>query len=518
MKITDLRIVNTIIPFKDKWKFAFTASFIMGMLVHFYMFTHNLLSHDAAGTFYYSADYIDHGRWFLKSICSLSSYFQLPWVTGLLSVFYLSISIVILVEIFDIENKISIVVIAGFLVTFPSLAATFSYVFVADGYMFGVLCACLSVLMVQKIKFGYIWGAIPLAFSLGVYQAYLSIAILLIMLLLIVQILDSESSVRSILIKIREYLLFGILGVVIDFICIKAALFITNSTLIDYQGASSINSFSLSIDNIMKSATMSVQGFAAFLKWPSISGYGIIKYVLMVYAVIFILTVLLVVRKNKIYNSPIKIVLLLLILAFTPFALEIIRFVIPDVWYHMLMYYPWCILFISVPVLHERYINMEKIYTGGGYCLLSNLAVICASIIIFVYFLISNIAYFNMDARMNKTYGMTLRMVDRIEQTDDFTFETPVVFIGSLRYSAQNKAMDYITGMIGTEANDILGNDWHYKLFIDHYLNLKFPTPDPQVIESIKNSEQFQDMPLWPAKDSGQMIDGTIVVKVNDNW
>ena len=24
----------------------------------------------------------------------------------------------------------------------------------------------------------------------------------------------------------------------------------------------------------------------------------------------------------------------------------------------------------------------------------------------------------------------------------------------------------------GTEANDILGNDWHYKLFIDHYLNL----------------------------------------------
>lgn len=208
-------------------------------------------------------------------------------------------------------------------------------------------------------------GAIPLAFSLGVYQAYLSIAILLIMLLLIVQILDSESSVRSILIKIREYLLFGILGVVIDFICIKAALFITNSTLIDYQGASSINSFSLSIDNIMKSATMSVQGFAAFLKWPSISGYGIIKYVLMVYAVIFILTVLLVVRKNKIYNSPIKIVLLLLILAFTPFALEIIRFVIPDVWYHMLMYYPWCILFISVPVLHERYINMEKIYTGG---------------------------------------------------------------------------------------------------------------------------------------------------------
>ena len=65
--------------------------------------------------------------------------------------------------------------------------------------------------------------------------------------------------VRSIRIKIREYLLFGILGVVIDFICIKAALFITNSTLIDYQGASSINSFSLSIDNIMKSATMSVQ-------------------------------------------------------------------------------------------------------------------------------------------------------------------------------------------------------------------------------------------------------------------
>lgn len=322
--------------------------------------------------------------------------------------------------------------------TFPALSSTFSYLYVADGYMLGVACACLSVLFVQKLKHGYLWGAIPLACSLGIYQAYLSISILLILLLLIIQILDSKSTVQQIFLKIKDYLLLGLFGAVIDFICMKAAL-LHQYEFDRLQGASSINQYSLSIDNILKSIEISIQEFFSFPQQSSISGYGFIKYILIAYAVIFILTVVLIIRKNKIYNNPIKIILLLLIFAFLPFALEIIRFVIPDVWYHMLMNYPWCILFISVPLLHELYINnVKEIYIGKGYCLLTNFAVICAIIIIFVYFLISNLAYFNMENRVNKVYGMTVRMVDRIEQVDGFTFETPVLFWGDTRYSTES--------------------------------------------------------------------------------
>lgn len=227
---------------------------------------------------------------------------------------------------------------------------------------------------------------------------------------------------------------------------------------------------------------------------------------------------MLIIRKNKIYNNPIKIILLLLIFAFLPFALEIIRFVIPDVWYHMLMNYPWCILFISVPLLHELYINnVKEIYIGKGYCLLTNFAVICAIIIIFVYFLISNLAYFNMENRVNKVYGMTVRMVDRIEQVDGFTFETPVLFWGDTRYSTESQADAYLEGLIGTTNNDFIISDIYYKVYIDNTLNLKFPTPDQQTIEKIRNNEQFRSMPLWPARDSVQMIEGVIVIKVNSN-
>lgn len=509
------RIGVTKVPIRDHWKFAFISSFVMGLLVHFSMLSHNLLNHDGAGAFYWPHSFVDHGRWLLKSVCSISTYFTMPWVTGILSIFYLSIAVTIIVEIFSIKNKISILLIAGFLMTFPALASVFSYLYVADGYMLGVLCACLAVLLVQKLKFGYLWGAIPLALSLGIYQAYLSVAILLIMLLLIIQILDSESTTRSILLKIKDYLILGGLGAVIDFICMKAALLITKMSLTDYQGASSINQFSLSIDNILKSITVSIQEFIAFPKWPSISGYGIIKYVLIAYAVIFILTVLLIIKKNRIHRNPIKILLLVLIFACIPFALEIIRFIIPDVWYHMLMFYPWCILFISVPILHERYLGQIDTIPSA---LLSNFAVIGAIMIIFVYFLISNLAYFNMEGRVNKTYGMTIRMVDRIEQVDGFTFETPVLFCGSIRYPTTNQTSGYLEGMIGTTGNDFIISDIFYKVYIDNTLNLKFPTPDQRTIETIKNSEQFKSMPLWPAKDSVQMIDGTIVVKVNDNW
>lgn len=512
------RIGVTKVPVKDNLKFAFASSFVIGILVHFSVLSNNLLNHDGAGAFYWPHSFVDHGRWLLKSVCSISTYFTIPWVTGILSILYLSIAITIIVEIFSIQQKVSILITASFLMTFPALSSTFSYLYVADGYMLGVACACLSVLFVQKLKHGYLWGAIPLACSLGIYQAYLSISILLILLLLIIQILDSKSTVQQIFLKIKDYLLLGLFGAVIDFICMKAALLITNMNLTDYQGASSINQYSLSIDNILKSIEISIQEFFSFPQQSSISGYGFIKYILIAYAVIFILTVVLIIRKNKIYNNPIKIILLLLIFAFLPFALEIIRFVIPDVWYHMLMNYPWCILFISVPLLHELYINNAKeMYIGKGYCLLTNLAVICAVIIIFVYFLITNLAYFNMENRVNKVYGMTVRMVDRIEQVDGFTFETPVLFYGDTRYSTESQADEYLEGLIGTTNNDFIISDIFYKVYIDNTLNLKFPTPDQQTIEKIRNNEQFRSMPLWPARDSVQMIEGVIVIKVNSN-
>ena len=80
-----------------------------------------------------------------------------------------------------------------------------------------------------------------------------------------------------------------------------------------------------------------------------------------------------------------------------------------------------------------------------------------------------------------------------------------------------DNAVSYTHLLIGTTNNDFIISDIFYKVYIDNTLNLKFPTPDQQTIEKIRNNEQFRSMPLWPARDSVQMIEGVIVIKVNSN-
>lgn len=87
------RIGVTKVPVKDNLKFAFASSFVIGILVHFSVLSNNLLNHDGAGAFYWPHSFVDHGRWLLKSVCSISTYFTIPWVTGILSILYLSIAI-----------------------------------------------------------------------------------------------------------------------------------------------------------------------------------------------------------------------------------------------------------------------------------------------------------------------------------------------------------------------------------------------------------------------------------------
>lgn len=62
---------------------------------------------------------------------------------------------------------------------FPALASTFAYVFTMDGYMLALFLAVLAVLFTAKYPRGYLTGAVCLAFSMGIYQAYLPFTILL---------------------------------------------------------------------------------------------------------------------------------------------------------------------------------------------------------------------------------------------------------------------------------------------------------------------------------------------------
>lgn len=136
-------------------------------------------NHDGLSSMYFDQNMITSGRWFLSVACGFSSYFTIPWIIGLIGLLWLALTAVALTELLELADPLVIMAVSGLLVSFPALASTFAYVFTMDGYMMALFLAILAVLFTKKQKKGWLAGAVCLAFSMGIYQAYLPFAILL---------------------------------------------------------------------------------------------------------------------------------------------------------------------------------------------------------------------------------------------------------------------------------------------------------------------------------------------------
>ena len=176
---------------KKEYAFPFCAAMIAGLLTHMYLFVNKFPNADAMTSFYFDQNMVTSGRWFLTVVCGISSYYDLNWVIGILSVLYLAVAAVFLSEFFEVKTLSVRVCIGTLLVTFPALTATFAYLYTADGYMLAFLLSVLAAHLTKKYKWGFVPGAICLACSIGSYQAYLAVTVVMCLLSLIMMCLQS---------------------------------------------------------------------------------------------------------------------------------------------------------------------------------------------------------------------------------------------------------------------------------------------------------------------------------------
>lgn len=65
-----------------------------------------LPNHDGLNNIYDAQRKFSSGRFFLSPFSGISSYFDLPWVNGSLSILYLALTAVILTEFFKTHKKL----------------------------------------------------------------------------------------------------------------------------------------------------------------------------------------------------------------------------------------------------------------------------------------------------------------------------------------------------------------------------------------------------------------------------
>lgn len=108
MNETTLKIFNRTLHIKKQWKITFLATWIGGMLAHAYRFFNFLPSWDSMYNFAGTGATYSSGRCFLEFFSKISSKYDMPWVNGALSLLYISLASILLVELFELQECASL--------------------------------------------------------------------------------------------------------------------------------------------------------------------------------------------------------------------------------------------------------------------------------------------------------------------------------------------------------------------------------------------------------------------------
>ncbi len=497
---------------KKEWRTAFFATLIIGLLVHMPMLLQDIPNHDGLDSMHFDQNMITSGRWFLTVACGISSYFTLPWLIGLLAILYLALTSVALVEFLEIKKASTIVLLSGLLVSFPALASTFAYVFTMDGYMMALLLAVLSVVLTKKYKFGFVTGAVCLACSMGIYQAYLPFAMLLCIYGILMIAMEKGSFKEKICRSLR-YLYMGIAGMAGYYIILQVLLKLQGKELASYQGIEGLGTVERTglVEILVK---MYTDFFAFTLKgnvlMNNIFSLAAICGLVLVAAV----TVVQLVIRKKWWKRIWLYGLFVLLTVGLPIATNIILIVSPDVTYHILMRYQWVLYPILLVAFVERY--------GGG----TNrdiwkewIVLVTAGVLIWNFAVSDNIAYSNLQKKYEKTYAYCLRLLDRIEQTEGYYQGIPIAMIGVVgeeSYPATDISGKVTSALLGMNGDVLLYTGNNYELFIKHYLGATLNILPAESMAQMYYSKEYREMGSFPAADSIKIIDGIMYIKTEN--
>ena len=526
-----LKKPNIVIPF-------FTT-IVVGLLTHFPVMANDFPNADAMTNFYFDQNMVTSGRWFLTVACGISSYFDLKWVNAVLSILYLAIAAVILVKILDVKEKLTMGIVSALLVVFPAVTATFAYMYTADGYYMGFALAILAVYLTKRYKKnGWVFGGIALAFSMGIYQAYVAASILLCLFDIILECAKNHEIKDNLLLGLR-YLVMGVLGGGSYYVILKICLVVQHKQMDTYQGLDHMGK--ISVSELPQQISAIYHDFVAFALKGNIfvqNTFSAVAVIILCFMAVCALITILV--RSKAYRKWNLILLILVCVLLIPLGTNIVLLMSSDAYYHLLMRMQWALFPILAVVLAEHALSgmkmvppkaekeesenkeksseeKDKIKVNVFPLTMSILVLISSILMIWQFVLEDNIAYFNMRERYEKTYAYCLRLIDRMEQTEGYYTGMPVAMIGVV--DEEKYPVTDITGTVtnhisGTTGDILVYKGEQYFYFMKNYMGFTFNVIlDGDQIVEIAESKEYEEMDSFPAKDSVKIVNGIMYIK-----
>lgn len=496
-----------------EFKLAFISACIIGLIVHLYIFTNLLLGGDAVTNTYSDVDHTVRGRWALKFFCAPSSIYQMPVIIGLISIVFLALAAAFTVRVLELSHPFSIVLTAGLLVSFPAVANTLTYLFLADAYFIALAMSALAVYLAKYYRYGFIGSIVLLAVSCGIYQAYIPYVLTLCLFDCIVALL-TKSPVKSILTRGGIYILTVLGGLVLYLLLTKLSLKLIGGSLTAAQGLNTMDS--VSISSLFSQIPRAYKHtYSMFKGWPFPYAYFQIAQkalpVLLAAASVFLCVI------HKLYKEPLRLLLLAAGILLSPLALGSMVIFAYAAEVHRLMIFsfvlPYFLMIKLAEVSAQELVLLQKPYWKG----ILAVSVLCSTMLFWNNFLLTNIGYHALQITYENSTSLATRIVDRIETTEGYTAGGPVAFVGAINLSNYTQSKEHYWQYYNAIGEMIRYSAISSREFMQQYSALQSPELlTAEQMKMLQESEEVAAMPGFPAKGSVIMVDGIIVVKLGE--
>lgn len=502
---------------KKEYKIAFASTFCIALLIHLYKFANTLPNHDSIYNYYSDQNVLGSGRWALSLACGISSYFDLPWINGLLSCVFIALTVVVIVALFKLKNPVLISLIGALLAASPATTETFFFLFTADGYMIAMLLAALAVYLsrVEETRFSRLFlSGVCVCVSCGIYQAYVSFALILAVCYFIDVLLQNNFDKQNCLKWIFRQVIIYSISLAVYYVIWKLCMHFSGIVANDYQGISEVGTISA---GLLKNGLIGAikTTILYFLQWDVlVHGFTFYSVLSILFLLIMVAGLLISCIKSGILKRKWAITLLMLCLfSIIPFAC-IWRFTSDSVGYRPMMLQSLTLLFVLTALLYERY---AKPTVQNAVCILLVL-------ITFNNALMANISYFYMNLCYERTYAEGVEMMMKIHDFQSKYDLKKIAVVGNRIHKVQyedfkaNKMQ--ISGKIhmlsGVLEKTLLYDSEHTVPFLQTTFGMDLNPLNISQRNKLLHKGAVQAMGCWPSSDSVGVIDNVLIIKLSD--
>ena len=502
-------------------KAAFFSCLIFGYLVHLYAFTNLIPNADGLSRVFDLQQMTVSGRWFLHYASALNGFTQMPAVIGLLSLVFLGLAAALAADLLGFRSRVLAALAGALMAAFPCVGYTFLYLFTASAYCLAIFLAVWSVWLARRGKLWWLAGVAALALSMGTYQAYAALAIGLSLLVVLREALLPAATLRGTLTLAGRLCACLLAGAVLYYLVLLVFLQVKGVELLSYLGMDAASSgYPLSRLPALLFETYK-QVVAFFFVPGSADGFASWWMAILDLAALALGALCLLRRltdRGLAREEPWRPLGALAALLLLPLGINFMQVLSPYSAPTPLMKYSFVAVWLAVLMLADLadiLPPLPRLRVGAA-----SLAAVWTAVLLLFCLNTNNLLYTASAQAHRATESYATRLLSRIESCEGYEPGMEIAIVGAVPpEQIRSDIPSYLqVDHYSVPRDTVLTLNKHIYYYLSDWLNFPGEELPEETMQAISDSPEFQSMPLYPAQGSVQVLDGRVVVRMQEEY